>query len=614
MKLPAPESLKLDWSPAALESWDRLVYEVKQLGDSAGKGDAFQQMTLRLLQMSRTMDFRRLPELLRKRVAARALTQLWVEDTEFMRRLMNSKLLQSLVAMHRPVLGIVPLQNLITLYFREFDRLDQLGDGMRSELQSVLKDQLELRLGGTKERTVRDVLTVLHDEADWLLRSDGPKQLVEHIRSENMELSDGFIFFELRGLDSGRYGDICRAHYYLETLRHLPVGQYDEVFSELLKPSVCKAPYEGQQRIGHAALEILIDRADGDPGESWQNFIMDMAGDPRIASSAPNFREWWKPIGEDRVEKVRGWLAKEDLRLFLKALEQYGKESRNAELERMFPARKYFLEGLERLKLVKKTRLMLGRKAEFSVKKILGDELKTSYVKLTNDNGMSDKAVIYIDCGDFCIVEGSHSFKLWIYLAPPSEKVYSYDINSLSHSELTHNVPSTYRKTYGWSAPYADITHHPSSWQNKVFEFLTQNGIGIDIENLLSPSDYDRHVKRYGIPVVKNKKRVLLRKGHTKKKEAEKKENNEGAISYKEEFNIKNKADLSELAIGILKYLYPSEVSDVKTMAYVLKTSNNKIINTMHHELSEYCVQDRNFRWRIGTEGIKKMQDRGLIR
>ncbi len=613
MKLPTPGSLTLDWSPAALEGWDLLVQEVKQLGSSAGKGDAFQQIKSRLLQMSRTMDFRRLPELLRKRVSARALTELWVEDPEFMRRLMNSQLLRSLVEMQKPMLGIVPLQNLITLYFREFDRLDQLGDGMRSELQSTLEDQLELRLGGERRKAVRNVLSVLYDEADWLLFSDGPKKLVEHIRRENRELSEAFNLFELRGLDTGRYGDICRAHYYLEKLKHLPVGQYDEVFSELFKPSVCKAPYEGQQRIGHAALEILIDRADGDPGESWQNFIMDMAGDPRIASSASNYREWWKPLGEERVEKVRGWLAKEDLRLFLKALQQYGKESRNSDLQRMFPARKNFLEGLERLKLVKRTRLMLGRKAELSVKKILGDELKTSYVKLTNDNGMSDKAVIYIDCGEFCIVEGSHSFKLWIYLAPPSEKVYSYDIITLSHFDLTNKVPGNYKRLYGVSAPYADITHHPSSWQNKVFEFLSKHGIRIDIEQLLSEKDYDQHIRRFGIPVVKNKKKDLLTKGKVVKKEKIKPSKVLDNVSNEKTPSLRNNDGLSELAMGILQHLYPSEVADVKSMAYLLKTANSKIINTIHHELSEYCVQDRNFRWRIGTEGIKKIKEKGLI-
>jgi hypothetical protein len=586
-----------------LEGWTSLVNEVRQLGESAGKGDLFQQITARLQQMSRTMDFSSLPKLLDKRVTARALTQLWLEDENFRRRLMNKKLLQSLIAMQKPVLGIMPLHNLITLYFREYDRLDQLGEGFRSLLQGVIEDQLELRLGNLDQSTSRDSLTILHSEANWLLFSDGPKQLVDYVHRNNIELAEAFFHFELRGLDIGRYGDICRAHYYLETLKQIEVGQYDEVFAELLKPTVGKAPYEGEKRIGHAALEILIDRADVDPGDSWQNFIMDMAGDPRIASSAPNYREWWKPLGEERIEKVRGWLAKEDLKLFLRALEQYGKESGNDELQRMFPARKYFIEGLERLNLVRRTRLMLGKTAEYAVKKILGSELKTSYVKLT----MADKAVIYIDCGDFCIIEGSHSFKMWVYLASPSELVYSYDVKSLSHYDLTSRVPASYKQLYGSDAAYKAITHHPNTWQRMVFDFLADQGIALDIEKLLSPQDYDRYLRRFGMPIVadsiRNKKTKSYHQSLLPSSNATIEKNNN---AYGSQDNKKT-SGLSELAIEILKHLYPSEVSDVKTMAYVLKTSNSKIIDTIYYELSDYCAQDKNKNWKISTAGFIKI-------
>lgn len=607
MKLPPPESLKLDWKPSALESWISLVNEVRQLGENAGKGDLFQQITARLQQMSRTMDFSLLTKILDRRVTARALTQLWLEDETFRARLLNKKLLQSLITMQKPVLGIMPLHNLITLYFKEFDRLDQLGDGLRAALQGIIEDQVQLRVGGAAKKTTNDLFTILHDEAGWLLSSDGPKQLVDHTRKSNSELVDMFAHFELRGLDAGRYGDICRAHYYLERLRQIQVGQYDEVFAELSKPAVSKAPYEGEKCIGHAALEILIDRAEGDPGDSWQNFIMDMAGDPRIASSAPNYREWWKPLGEERIEKVRGWLAKEDLRLFLRALEQYGKESGNDELQRMFPARKYFIEGLERLNLVRRTRLMLGKTAEYAVKKILGSELKTSYVKLS----MADKAVIYIDCGDFCIIEGSHSFKMWVYLASPSELVYSYDVKTLSHYDLTSRVPASYKQLYGSDAAYKAITHHPNTWQRMVFDFLADQGIALDIEKLLSPQDYDRYLRRFGMPVVtKTVKNDALKKVNSPSPMSHAVTDKNNKFVSKEN---KKSSIISKLAIDILKHLYPNKTSDVKTMAYLLKTSNSKIIDTIYYELSEYCVQDRDKNWKISTVGFIKISKEGLL-
>lgn len=610
MKLPAPEAFSLDWKPAALEGWSRLVREVRRLGDHAGKGDTFQKITAELLQMSHTRNFHRLPELLKKRVSARALTQLWLDNADFRHQLMSKKLLQTLVTMQQPMLGIMPLHTLITLYFREFDRLDQQEEGLRNELEKVIRGQLDVRLRSQERKPTRDILTVLQGEAPWLLSSDGPKRLVDHVRAENCELAAAFMGFELQGLDSGRYADICRAHYYLETLKHIPVGQYDEVFSELLKPSVCKAPYQGEKRIGHAALEVLIDRCDGDPGENWQNFIMDMAGDPRIASSAANYREWWKPVGEERIEKVRSWLAKEDLRLFLKALEQYSRESGKADLQRMYPARKRFLEGLDKLKLVRRTRLMLGRDAEIAIRKILGSEMKTSYVKLS----MPDKAVIYIDCGEFCLIEGSHSFKLWVYLAPPSEKVYSYDVKVLSHQDLTIKVPASYRKRYGEDAPYLGVTHHPTTWQYRVFEFLAENGIALDMETLLDQREYAYYLARFGMPVVKQSKTLPSYKecmdyaGGSKSVENEEEYSCQNGIS-----GPGNDDGFSKLALDILQYLRYRGSSDIQGIADFLKINKADVANTIYRELTRYCVQDNTFRWRISKKAINELREKGLI-
>jgi hypothetical protein len=512
MNLPPTSLLTIDWKPSALDGWAVLVKATQKLESKAGKGDLFQEMVDQLVWIAKGKNRQSLSTLLTRRVAARALTQLWVEDKDFRLGMLNLYTLRMLVECQLPKLGIVTLQNLISVYFREFDQLDQIHEGCRQEVENVIKKQILIRheLTKTVVPIKKDLLSILHINGNWLLTSEGPKKFVDLTRAEDRELADSFLLFELRGLDGGRYGDICRAHYYLEILRNLPVGMYDDIFNELLKPSVNKAPFESGKRIGHIALEILIDRADGPPGDSWQEFILDLAGDPRIASSAINFREWWKPLGNERVEKVRSWLVKEDLKLFLSALEQFGKESGDDGLQRMFPARQRFINGLLRQNLVKRTRLMLGAVTEHAVKKILGNDLKTNFIKLTNANGMSDKAVIYVDCGDFCFIEGSHNFKLWVYLAPPTEFVYSYDVKQLSHENLTIEVPRRYLQKYSKSAPFLPITHSPTTWQNKLFEFLAENGISLDIEPLLSPQDYREYLRRFGTPVVTPFKTVLL--------------------------------------------------------------------------------------------------------
>lgn len=505
MRLPPLEFPAASWGAPMLERWTALARKAATMEASAGNNDAFERMLAMLRGMASSGRFDGLPELLRRRITARALSWLWLNDELIASRLLNTRLLAALLDAQQPRLTRMTLQQLAQLYFRRFDRLDE-KEGLREILEQSLVQQLDLMPPSKIQTSRADPLVTLRRDGRWLLSLDGPRQLAERVRQGERELGETFMALGLHGFDDGRYGDICRAHFYLETLRQLHPGESDPVLDELLKPSVSKAPFEGTRRIGHVALEILIDRAGQEPGEVWQNFILNLAGDPRISSSAVNFREWWQPLGQERIQKVRGWLSKEDLRLFLQAVDQYGLETANTEMQRMFPARKRFLEGLFKLKLIRNTRLLLGSKARQSVKRILGKDVKTSFAEM--DGAMSDKAVIYLDCGDFHLVEGSHSFKIWAYLAAPGEALRTYERNTFSHYDLTTTIPGTYKKLYP-GLPYDAFVHTPYTWQNKVFTFLAENGIAIDVEQLLSPEDYRLQLRKFGIPAVSAKRTVV---------------------------------------------------------------------------------------------------------
>lgn len=415
-------------------------------------------------------------------------------------------MLDLLVEHQQPRLTRLTLIQLIQLYFRYFDRLDERSNekGLLERLQQHLHDQLDIMPESKQPLLAKDILSALKRERRWLLDLNGPQALVRHVHEQGRELGETFTAYGLEGFDVGRYGDICRAHFYLETLRGLSPGDWDPVLDELLKPSVCEAPYGDHKLIGNVALEIMIDRVADDPGEKWQNFFLTLAGDPRIASSNKNYRKWWAPIGEERISKVRGWLAKLDLLLFLKAVEQYGIQTWNNDLQRMFPARKRFLEGLFNLNLVRNAHLMLGRTAELSVRKIVTSEALPNFSHM--DGPMSDKAVIYLDCGDFHLIEGSHSFKIWVYLAQPTEWLRSYEKNTFSHYDLTTLIPKQYKQRYP-GLPMDAYTHHPPlNWQNKVFQFLGDHGIGLDIDQLLTRQDYRAYLAKFGIPVVSHGK------------------------------------------------------------------------------------------------------------
>jgi len=503
MKLPSAPSVYKDWPVGVESDWVRLLTRTEKLAQKAGGGSAFDSMCGRLRRSIKSADFTDVDEAMDKRLGARALTWLWNNEHAMLIKSCRWSVIKTLVERQKPRLTRTTLLQLCKLYFQEFDQLDDVDDGLFVRVEAVIRSQLRKIPQTPLALSTRDPLVALHENADWLIGAKGPAKLSEKVRKNGEELEQRFARLGLIGFDAGRYGNLCRAHYYIDALKVVPLGRWDAVFDELLKPTVNRAPFDNDKRIGHAALEVIIDRAEAEAevSEAWQNFVVGIAGDPRINSSARNYQEWWKPLGNARLEKVRGWLSREDLKLFLQALEQYGIESGDSELQRMFPARKNFLYGLYNQKLIRKTRLMLGQRAEEAVKKILQGEIKTSFATLTGN--LSNKAVIYLDCGEFYLVEGSHSFKIWVYLAQPGKIVPSYNYSSFTHYDLTHVTPAQYSAMY--NLPYENVTHN-IGWQFKVIKFLAENGIELDVEQLMTAAEYRTHLARYGIPVIASPK------------------------------------------------------------------------------------------------------------
>lgn len=481
------------------EAWGALNDKVESLNAGVGRSGTFEKAIADLLSMAANWSIESVEAKLKRRVYARALTQLWLEDSYFRDLTLAGNLLEALVRAQSGRLGLLTLYNLIALYFHEFDHLRKYkgladSDNFLEELSASILTQVA-KSNAPRNNDANNLLKHLREKGSELLSIAGPKTIVSSVKRQNLELEEYLQGLGLADFISGRYADVCRSFYYLETLRTIPVGAHTSVFDELLKPAVYSALYSNSLTIGLAALEIIIDRADTHPGQHWQRFVIDLAGDPRIASRSMGFKDWWEPLGEARQNRVKSWLAKEDLSLFLRAVEQYGLASGDAALQRMFPARKRFLEGLLQQGVVRSARLMLGADAKRSVLQFIDKKLIAANIDL--DGGMSDKAVIYLDCGKFHIIEGSHNFKIWTYLSQPSELLTNYSVKSLSHSQLIHAIPRHYTNSYPGRAHFS--VAHQGEWQNKVILFLHREGISVDVENLLTPAAYRMFLSRHGV-------------------------------------------------------------------------------------------------------------------
>ncbi|TMO02094.1 EH signature domain-containing protein [Pseudoalteromonas sp. S558] len=490
---PIPQLSEFSWERFS-QQWNSLTLQTKKIADGAGQGEEFKALEQQVRQCVLSRDITQLKNTLLKRKGVRVLTQLWIDKEEVRKGSLNEETIDYIQAKH-PKLGMSSLMNLISLVYRYFDAL--VDGNIFNRLTQWLKQQIEQRLKDRKN-TSDTILSVLN-QAKWLFDLTAPKALVNLAKKNHLDLNEQLKKLRLNELPQGRFLDICHAQYYLDTLKEIPVGEQHDVLHELLKQDVATMPFEEGKRIGHIALEIIIDRSQGAPSEIWQNFVLNLAGDPRIANIATNYRQWWKPIGESRVKAVTSWLAKEDLRLFLGAIEEYANYTGDEALNRMFPARKRFLEGLYEHGFVRNARLMLGNQAELTVKRVLGKSLTTSYINL---KGMAQTSIIYLDCGDFHIIEGSHNFKLWIYMGLPSEKLNDYSLSELNHFALTNSFPQEYKKNYP-KGELMPIQHSPTSWQKNAIDFLTQNGIELDLEKLFDKDEYRRYINRYGLPVVR---------------------------------------------------------------------------------------------------------------
>lgn len=632
MRLPPLDPPAREWSAHILERWTELAARATKVGADAGNSDAFERMLAVLRSMADTNRFDGLDDLLKRRLTARALTWLWLNEKPMVSKLFTSQRLDVLLKAQQPRLTRITLQQLAQFYFRRFDELDERGGG-REQLEQSLLQQLERMPEPKVQGAYPDPLVTLKRERHWLLGLDGPSRLASKVRDDGRELGETLSELGLQGFDDGRYGDICRAHFYLQALRDLPLGGWDPVMDELLKPSVSKAPFEGKKRIGHVALEILIDRSGQESEQAWLSFILSLAGDPRIASTVSDSGEWWKQLSEDRVRKVRGWLVGEDLRLFLRAVEQFGIETRNSDLQQMFPARKLFLEGLYNLNLIRDARLLLGGKAHQSVKRILGKDVKTRFA--TMDGSMTDKAVIYLDCGDFHLVEGSHNFKIWVYLAAPGESLRTDKRTSFSHTDLTATIPRTYKNLYP-TLPYDAFVHTRYIWQNKVLSFLAGNGIGLDIEQLLSAGDYREQLKRFGLPVVNARRTVVpppavadstQRSAAVPKRTVSQEASSSSAhrlpdpvpsvIERLQETQqktpsasagVEHIAQLKPSSLKVLRYFADNPGDKVRYAANVFGVDAREINQILYGPLKNLCGQDKQYGWRL-TDAARQVLD-----
>ena len=480
-----------DWQEQDFVSLRSNTETLSAMAQSAGTGSRrFEEAQQALLEVARHGE-QALYERLRRPVDIRALSYLLGSEGDEAQPIRLTPQLVGRLTGPRPQLSTLTLLHLISAWFRRYDRFNH-PQGLQA-LGRLLQTQLEQR-----QNTSRTGLLSLYAEHRALLFSvDADQQLAEHAdASGNFE--EMINQYGLATQSDSRLVTLARARYYLARLKALPVGADSPLLKKVTQPEIRDAPLDGEL-IGHAVLRSLISRAGANSvSDAWRNTILSIAGDPRVPKSHPKHLKWWSRLQPALINKVRGWLAGFDLKLFLSALEQYGDHTNDEDLQRMYPARKRFLEGLLEQGLVNNTRLFISPGMEHYLRSSLKEEELPAYAIVRGSRSM-----IYLDVAGVHILEGSHNRAVYgVPRLPQASQIPDFGIQGFDERDLGMGLLEQYAAEFnGHESSRLKVTHRPErfNWQRQVIQYLQRQGVALDIEKLFTPEDYFRYKRIYGL-------------------------------------------------------------------------------------------------------------------
>lgn len=433
---------------------------------------------------------RGLAHYIRKPIDVRALANLMAYDDEMSSRINISKELLNSVERATPRVRRLALLLFSEAYLRRYNKT--WGERELGLLGSFIRKHLAAH----SPRKRASSLSVLAKNRETVFSPGGPYRIAAMARISSADLEGIFSSLGIGQYAGGSYLLVCQSLYYIEELRNISVGAGHPVLKEVVKESVYLTPANRERLLGHEVVSILIDRSKqrGTISEKWQQAALRIAGDPRVPRSSIDYQRWWTVLGSERESVMRKWLYRVDLDLFLKILDDYGRSSGDADMLRMFPQRKRFLEGLLEQGLVSHSRLFINRKAVNFLKQNFDAEDMPEYYATVGDGYIS---MIYLQVGNMHMIEGTHNFSMRLFSRiPETLDVLDSEIHSFPSSKLRIDPYDMKR------IPHMDFERIPHDkggrWQHKAISYMQNHGVPLNIEKLFSKDEYSSYLRTHG--------------------------------------------------------------------------------------------------------------------
>jgi EH_Signature domain len=472
------------WSDAERATWDAHTNRASALSRGPGTGRHFAALVAEARALLLAGDGSALAARLRDRRFVRAIATAWAEDAALARETMSPDLLGRLAQR-----GVSRLTTIIlaTFFFTHFDRLDD----WRDDLFSSVRDLLRTAVASQAVRDSADVVEALRGHDAYLLKRSGPRRLAATLVSAGTDMTAWFRATQMTAHSDTRFGRVARDAFYLAHIEAADAEKGDHYFLAAVKSEVVARQRtdttdEDGRYFGHQVLTALTAKTTRRPSTEWLQAVLDIGGDPRMAQT-PQWTAWWSRVPEENLTRAIRWMRGVDLRAFLDGVEKYARATSNDALERMLERRKRLLVGLYEQDRVEDVRLILGD----DIRRWINSSSPFSLwdAPRLQDSGKQDTAVIYVDCGDFCLVEGSHNFKLHIYVGGKLPRLSDRKVRWFDGGFFRETLPSFYVNTYGPDA-YLGVAHLGGEWIRKALDFLRSHGVRVDERGLMTPNDY----------------------------------------------------------------------------------------------------------------------------
>ena len=484
LTLPVPEMRLPAWSSDTVEKWDAHADKARSLGRGAGTGRHFEGLLAQARVLLRAGDLPAIAAWCGHPRSLRAIVTVWRDDPHLARETMTPDLVRSLVL----EAGCSRLTAITTLslFLEHFDLLDTWYPG----LFLSTRDLLWRAVSSQVPRGRSDAVETVRTNATVLLESDGPGRLAAWLTSNGGDLMAWLRDARLSEYADSRFGRLTRDAFYLRWLAAADAESEDHDLLETISSEVVARQRTESSRsdgrwFGHDVLAALTAKTTRYPSNAWLTAVQAIGGDPRTRETT-QWRLWWSQVPPEHVARAVRWLGGGDLKAFLDGIARYAEETHNDDMTRMLDRRRRLLLGLYEQDRVLDVRLVLGDDIGAWVRR--SAPVRIDAARLW-DAGKQDTALVYVDCGDFALVEGSHNFKLHLFTRGSVPELADRSRREFRSEEIRENLPALHQSRWGWDS-YLGVAHQGGEWIRRALDFLRDRGIQLDERVLMTQNDY----------------------------------------------------------------------------------------------------------------------------